>query len=242
MSLCTIMHRPLLWAIALFCCLTTRGQEKFSAELYGDFVSSYIWRGMEQCKASVQPGLLMNYRGFELEFWGDYELAGSGDYKEIDITLYYNLGHFKFKVQDIWSNIGGDPQGRFFKYDAHSTNHIFEGSMSYDFGLVSMEWNTVFAGNDGLNNSGKRAYSSYFIADAPFRLAGFDCNGSLGVAPYASTLYQTSGFAVTHLGLKVSRDIKVTDTFRIPVFLNVLANPCLQKAYLVFGFTLKPFS
>ncbi len=229
-------------AIALLSCLTTRAQEKFSAELYGDFVSSYIWRGMEQCSASVQPGLQMSYRGFELEFWGDYELAGNGDYKELDITLWYNLGKFKFKVQDIWSNGGVDPQERYFKYEAHSTDHLFEGSVAYDFGPVCLEWNTVFAGHDGLNKSGKRAYSSYLLADVPFRLAGFDCNGSLGVVPYATSFYETSGFAVTNVELKVSRDIKVTDTFHIPVFVDISGNPCLQKAYLVFGFTLKPFS
>ncbi len=227
-------------AIALLCSMTAQAQEKLTAELYGDFVSSYIWRGMEQCKASVQPALQLNYRGLELELWGSYELAGSGKYKEIDITLYYNLANFKFKVQDVWCGEGGDPEGRYFKYDAHATNHFFEASVGYDFGPVWMEWNTVFAGNDGLNNSGKRAYSSYFIADVPFRLAGCDWTASLGVVPYATTFYMTTGFAVTNVELKVSKDIKVTDSFSIPVFADLVANPRLQQAFFVFGFTLKP--
>ncbi len=236
------MNKTLLLTLALLCSLTSCAQEKLSAELYGDFVSSYIWRGLELCKASVQPGLTLGYRGFELEFWGDYELTGKGDYREIDVTLWYSVGKFKFKLQDIWSNSGPDLLNRYFMYEANSTNHTFEGSVGYDFGLVRMEWNTVFAGHDGLNKSGKRAYSSYFLADVPFRLAGFDCEGSLGVVPYASTMYYTTGFAVTNVELKVSRDIKVTDTFRIPVYIDVVANPCLQNAYLGFGFTLEPFS
>lgn len=236
------MKQIYLMAVALLCCLTTRAQDKLSAELYADFVSSYNWRGMELSKASVQPALLLGYRGLELEFWGSYELVGSANYHELDIALYYTLGRFKFKVQDIWSNVGADPQSRYFKYEAHSTNHMFEACVGYDFGPVCMEWNTVFAGNDGLNNSGKRAYSSYFLAEAPFRLAGFDWKGSLGVSPFASTMYKTSGFAVINLGLKVSRDIKVTDTFHIPVFADIVANPRLQNAYIIFGFTLKPFS
>lgn len=35
-------------------------------------------------------------------------------------------------------------------------------------------------------------------------------------------------------------DREVTDSFSIPVFGQVVANPCSQKAYLVIGFTLHP--
>ena len=35
-------------------------------------------------------------------------------------------------------------------------------------------------------------------------------------------------------------DFAKTDSFSIPVFGQIAANPCTQKAYLVFGFTLQP--
>lgn len=34
--------------------------------------------------------------------------------------------------------------------------------------------------------------------------------------------------------------IGITDSFSIPIFGQVVANPCSQKAYLVLGFTLQP--
>ena len=58
--------------------------------------------------------------------------------------------------------------------------------------------------------------------------------------PYATTFYDTSGFAVTNVALKASKDIKITDTFSVPIFGQVIANPCSGKAYFVFGFTLQP--
>ena len=61
-----------------------------------------------------------------------------------------------------------------------------------------------------------------------------------GAVPFATDFYDTNGFAVTNLALKATKDIKVTDSFSIPVFAEVSANPCSQKAYMVFGFTLRP--
>ncbi|MBO5586616.1 MAG: hypothetical protein J5914_02860, partial [Prevotella sp.] len=60
------------------------------------------------------------------------------------------------------------------------------------------------------------------------------------IVPYATDLYGTTGFAVTNLSVRATKDIKVTDTFSIPIFGQLTANPCSQKAYLVLGFTLQP--
>ena len=65
-------------------------------------------------------------------------------------------------------------------------------------------------------------------------------DGMAGVVPFATTFYETSGFAVTNLSLRATKDIKVTDSFSIPIFGQVTGNPCSQKAYLVLGFTLQP--
>jgi hypothetical protein len=91
-----------------------------------------------------------------------------------------------------------------------------------------------------VNKDGDRAYSSYMEVAVPFQLATVDWTATAGAVPFATTSYGTTGFAVTNLTLKASKDIKVTDTFSVPVFAQVTANPCSQKAYLVFGLTLHP--
>ena len=205
-----------------------------------DVVSSYIWRGQDLGSTAIQPTLGIGYKGLSLSAWGSYGLADPSDTKEFDLTLAYSAGGFNIGVTDYWFNAGQDPDARYFKYDAHGTNHVFEATVGYDFGLASLQWYTNFSGNDGVNKDGKRAYSSYVEANVPFKLAAVDWTATAGAVPFATSLYGTTGFAVTNLALKATKDIKVTDAFSIPVFGQVVTNPCSQKAYLVFGLTLQP--
>jgi hypothetical protein len=205
-----------------------------------DLVTNYVWRGLDLGDVSLQPVLGVGYKGLSLTAWGNVGLSNSSDTKEFDLTLAYTLGGLNIGVTDYWFDAGPDPENRYFKYDAHGTNHVFEGNVGYDFGPVAVQWFTYFTGNDGLNKSGKRAYSSYFEATAPFSLFKVDWTATAGIVPYATTLYGTTGFAVTNVSLRATRDIRITDSFSLPIFGQVTGNPCSQKAYLVFGFTLQP--
>ena len=234
--------RALMLTMLLAMALTVEAQEKEKVEtnVGADFVSEYIWRGQELGHVSMQPTLGISYKGFSIDAWGSVGLSDSSDTKEFDLTIGYSFGNLNIGLTDYWTNAGLDPQSRYFKYDAHGTNHVFEANVGYDFGLASVQWYTNFAGNDGVNNSGKRAYSSFAEVSVPFSLVSVDWNATVGVVPYATDYYGTTGFAVTDLTLKASKDIRVTDSFSIPVFGQVTANPCSQKAYLVVGFTLRP--
>ena len=217
------MKKIFLFAMGLVMGMTALAQDKVEATISGDLVSNYIWRGQD------------------LTAWGSVGLSNSNDTKELDLTLSYTTGGFNIGITDYWFNVGLDPENRYFKYDAHGTNHVFEANIGYDFGLVSLQWYTNFAGNDGLNKNGKRAYSSYFEANVPFKLATVDWSATVGVIPYATSFYNewTSGFSVTNIALKASKDIKITDSFSIPLFAQLVGNPRTQKGYFVLGFTLK---
>ena len=222
--------------------MTAFAQDEIETTICGDVVSSYIWRGQDLGNASLQPTLGVGYKGLSLTAWGSVGLANADDTKEFDLTLAYSAGGFNIGVTDYWFNVGLDPENRYFKYDAHGTNHVFEANVGYDFGVASLQWFTNFAGNDGFNKDGKRAYSSYVEVVVPFKLATVDWTATAGAVPYATDFYGTNGFAVTNLSLRATKDIKVTDSFTIPVFGQVTGNPCSQKAYLVLGFTLQPYS
>lgn len=229
-------------AIAVLMSTAATAQESESVEttIAADVVNQYIWRGVDAGNVSLQPTLGVAWKGLSLTAWGSVGLTESSDTKEFDLTLGYTTGGLNVGITDYWFSTGQDPDGRYFKYDAHGTNHVFEANIGYDFGVVSAQWYTNFAGNDGVNKDGKRAYSSYFEVTAPFRLATCEWTATLGAVPYATTSYGTTGFAVTNIGLKATKDIRITDSFSVPIFAGVTGNPCAQKAYLVFGFTLKP--
>ena len=240
------MKKIVLLAMGLVMSMTAIAQDetenKIETMISGDIVSSYIWRGQDLGNVSLQPTLGIGYKGLSLTAWGSVGLTNSDDTKEFDLTLAYTTGGFNIGITDYWFNAGLDPDNRYFMYNAHSTNHVFEANIGYDFGFASLQWYTNFAGNDGVNESGKRAYSSYVEASVPFKLATVDWTATVGVIPYATTFYNewTSGFSVTNLALKATKDIKITDSFSIPIFGQVVANPRTQKAYLVLGFTLQP--
>ena len=231
------MKKIVLMALMFATGMSATAQDEVETTVSADVVSTYVWRGMECGSAAIQPTLGIGYKGLSLSAWGSYGLVDTHDAKEFDLTLAYSTGGFNIGITDSWFNT---PEERYFLYDANKTSHIFEANIGYDFGPAAIQWFTNFAGNDGYNKDGKRAYSSYVELSAPFKLASVDWSAAVGAVPYATDFYGVDGFAVTNVSLKATKDIKVTDSFSIPVFAQVAANPSTEKAYLVFGFTLQP--
>lgn len=138
--------------------MPTIAQDKLDATVQADIVSQYIWRGQDLGDVSLQPTLGLSYKGLSLTAWGSVGLTDPDDTKEFDLTLSYKIGGLNIGITDYWFNT---PSDRYFLYAAHETSHVFEGNIGYDFGPVALQWYTNFAGNDGVNKDGKRAYSSY---------------------------------------------------------------------------------
>ena len=233
------LKRKMMIAAALgVVCMPAAAQDKVEAVVGADFVSRYVWRGQHLGDVSLQPTLGLSYKGLSLTAWGSVGLSESDDTEEFDLTLAYAAGGFNIGVTDYWFDT---PESRYFSYGAHETSHVFEANIGYDFGPVALQWYTNFAGNDGVNDSGDRAYSSYFEASVPFTLAGCSWKATVGAVPYATSFYtDAGGFAVTNVSLRAERAVGVTRTFSIPLFAGITANPSSEKAYFVFGFSLRP--
>jgi len=212
-------------------------QSRVEGHLKADIVSNYVWRGLEQGHVSLQPEMSVGWKGLSLTAWGSVGLTNhKDDTREIDLTLSYETGGLSFGIVDYW-NDGNDTH--FFYYKKDGTGHSFEGFFSYDFGPVSASWQTYFAGNDYQSSDGKRAYSSYFELSAPFRLATCDWDATVGLVPWKSGMYEVSGFSVTNLSLRATKAIKITKSFELPLFGQLIANPASRHFFFVFGLTLK---
>ena len=53
-----------------------------------------------------------------------------------------------------------------------------------------------------------------------------------------TTVVDANGFAVTNVSLKATKELKITDTFSVPVFAGIAANPSTEKAFFIFGLSL----
>lgn len=196
--------------------------------IQGDLVSSYVWRGFYQTGVSFQPTL-----GF-----------GVGDFS---LTAAYALGEsgLTFSVASLWW--GGQGARKYFNFKSHETAHHFEAGLAYTLPVekfpLSIAWYTMFAGADK-DDKGRQNYSSYVEFNYPFSVKSVDLNLTCGFLPYEAGVgvygVPNSGFAVTNVALKGITEIKITDSFSIPVFAQAIWNPRMEDAHLVFGFTLRP--
>jgi len=200
------------------------------ATLSVDLVNQYIWRGMDLGDVSMQPTLGIEWKGLSLSAWGSVGISDFSDDKELDLTLAYTIAGFNVGITDYWFS-----KGSYFQYKAGETTHIWEANVGYDFGFLSIQWYTNFAGNDGLNKDGKRAYSSYFELSAPFRLGGLEWRAAIGAVPYATTSYDANGFCITNVSLRATKDFVIKKKYHLPVFAGLTANPRAEKLYLLCG-------
>lgn len=217
---------------------TAKAQDKVEASVGADLVSGYIWRGQDLGGVSLQPSASISYKGFSLGAWGSVGIE-SKDAKEFDLTLGYSIGGFSVSVTDYWFNGGAG----YMHYAAHETTHVFEAQIGYDFGPVAVNWYTNFAGDDYAKYDGKRAYSSYISVAAPFKLGGLDWTAEIGATPWETSFYNyvegkcpgSNGFAVCDISLGASKEIKITDSFSLPLFAKATWNPRTEGAYFVVG-------
>ncbi len=223
---------------------TVNAQDKVEASIGADLVSNYIWRGLKLGGPAIQPCATVSYKGLSLEAWGSYGLAENNDCNEIDFSLSYTLGGFTIGVNDCFTEPLADDNGeygtdpRFFMYDARRTSHTFTGNIGYDFDIFSVNVHTIFTGADYNESDGKRAYSTYVELAAPFKLGGLEWNAAVGLVAMESDYYETDGLAVTNVTLQAEKEIKITDSFSLPVFGAVTANPHTENVYFTFGISL----
>ena len=125
-----------LWSVWLLMALSfvaNVAKAQVNTTIGADVVNQYIWRGQDLGNVSLQPTLGLEYKGLSLTAWGSVGLTDAADTKEFDLTLSYTIGGLTIGITDYWTNDGLDPDARYFKYDAHGTNHVFEANIGYDF-------------------------------------------------------------------------------------------------------------
>jgi hypothetical protein len=208
---------------------------KVSFSLGADFVSSYVWRGAYQTGFSVQPAMGIETYGFSLSAWGSTDIAGKG-FKEVDFSFGYTIAGFSVAITDYWWM--GEGHRRYFKYKNKETDHLFEGTISHTLPSekfpLRLSWNTMFAGAD-YKADGDRAYSTCVELLYPFAIKDIHLDLSLALTPWES-LY-ADDFAVVNVGIGALKTLKITDSFSLPVFGKVMANPENEDIFFVFGFS-----
>jgi hypothetical protein len=233
---------------------------KATAEL----VSHYVWRGSMATGSptpNFQPTLAFTKGGFEIGVWGSTDFVGS--YKEVDPYVTLGIGSWKIAVTDYNWNFN---RANYFNYKESETGHMFEGSIGYTGPSalpISVSVNTIFYGfdqkgngympgyksNTSISDSTSQAYSTYiemgYTKGSASIFFGFTPMASYynnyGVTKWDSTAVKKS-FSIVNIGATISRSIKITDSFSLPVRATLVVNPSATYSrndyvHLVFGIT-----
>ena len=214
---------------------TVYGQEeetdkRLTVDIGADLVSSYVWRGMYQAGASFQPTFSLSTYGFTLGAWGSTDFSAS--YKEIDLYLTYEHKGFQAGISDYWYSGEGES---YFKHARGA--HNLEASLGYTFSKnfpLSLEVNTLFYGDDDKDpEDDKQYYSTYISATYPFSVGNIDFEAGLRVTPYKG-MYSDK-FDVVVISAKATKKLKFSTNYTLPVFVELIASPAKDNAFLVFG-------
>jgi len=233
------LNRVKLLLLSVIMAVPAFAQDQFEITPAADFVSRYVWRGTDCGPASFQPSITAAYKGFSLGLWGSTDFTTPA--KEFDIFVGYETGGLSLLVTDYWVR---ENDGEFFRYGDFTNNHAFEASIGYYFGdsaPFTLTWSTMFAGGADRKENDKLAYSTFIEANYDFSVKGVDLTAGVGVSPWTSVMYhrpETSGFALCTVSLKASKEIKITDSFSLPVFVEGIFAPNQDDVFLVFGISL----
>ncbi|MDR3137777.1 MAG: hypothetical protein LBT73_02720 [Tannerellaceae bacterium] len=231
--------------------------EGLEVSLGADAVSSYVWRGTFCGGAAVQPALSLSYGGFSVGAWGSVDIASVGA-KELDLSLGYSIGNLSLGITDYWWNGEDSPYG-YYKYVSgkdFATGHLFEGTIGYSIGNFSASWSTFFLGDKtpDLDKDGgfqydendklkmKEQFSTFIEASYAFDIKGITFTPSIGIVPWASQYHKSHedpkddrSFTLATISFTASKELKVTESFSVPVFTQLVFAPEQDNAFLVFG-------
>jgi hypothetical protein len=193
-----------------------------------DFYSSFIWRGTKLGTGpAVQPVLEYTSGAFTAGSWGSFDFR---DYQEVDLYFNFSLpAGFSIGITDYYS-----PDLRYFDYSRVSGSHAFELNFGFSKNNLSLGATYILNEAGGIGSIGN---DLYFQASYSFKLFKLFLGAGNGWLTYDPDTAQ-SNFKICNLGLEVSKLIKITDTFNIPVKGQLVLNPDKEQLFVVVGFTL----
>jgi hypothetical protein len=222
-----LFHAAVLIIAALFTnnlMAQETGDEKSSKFSPGvDFYSSYIWRGSKQGTGpAVQPYLEFTTGGLTLGAWGSFDASGFGEtdlYAAYGFAFGLNLGVTDYYLTDL----------DYFDYSDTTGSHAFELTAGYEIKGLSLSANYILNKAGGIESEGG---DLYFEAAYAFKYFGIFLGAGNG------WITSDGDFAVCNLGIQADKEIKITDSFSIPVTGQVVFNPDNKSLTVVVGFSL----
>lgn len=184
-----------------------------------DIYSSYVWRGTKFGSGpAFQPLIEFSAGQLTVGAWGSYS-ASTDEAAEADLYLNYELGlgsqgSIAFTFTDYYF-----PGSSWTEMDSH----FLEPMVTLNTGGLSL------SGAYMMNNS-----EGYLYVEA-----GFTAGPATFLVGAGDGIYTTDGkFNICNIGISSSKELKLSDTFSIPVTGAAIYNPSSRQFHVVAGISL----
>jgi hypothetical protein len=251
-SINTIRIASAIFLLALITVKPASAQQdtcKGKLDISADLMSRYVWRGLNLggTSPSFQPCMEFSYKNLTLGAWGAYSFSNAITSQEADLYFSYTIGGKVTVMATDYFFPKEDTLNHYFNYEKDKTSHVFEFSAKFlgteKLPLTLMVATNVY-GADAKKSNGDNQYSTYLELGYNFKVNETDCNAFIGFTPNnADGSKGETGFygpdaGVINLGLTATKEIKITDSFSLPVNASLITNPQAQNIFLVFGISL----
>jgi len=219
-----ILFGMVAWALVLSTPVKAQEEEAESKFTAGaDVYTNYIWRGTKfGTGPAIQPSVKFSAGGLTLGVWGSFDANG---YMEVDPYLSFSFPFgLSLGVTDYYY-----PPLTLFETSDSIGSHALEINAGYALGGLTLSANYIVNEAGGAASAGG---DMYFQAGYAFKHFSIFLGAGDG--------WHTSDgeFALCNVGIGTSKEIKITDSFSIPVSGQVIMNPEREQLYVVVGFSL----
>lgn len=196
------------------------GNSNFSVG--ADIYTNYIWRGSKLGTGpSFQPSVKFETGGLTLGVWGAFDANG---YTEADPYISYSFPFgLSLGLTDYYS-----PGLEVFETSDTAGSHALEINAGFAKGGLSLSANYIVNEAGGIASVGG---DMYFQAGYAFK--------HFNIFVGAGDGWHTSDgeFNLCNLGIGTSKEIKITDSFSVPVNGQIILNPEKEQLFVVVGFS-----
>ncbi len=218
-------------------------QSPFNVSL--DLVSRYVWRGMDIGDSpSIQPGFSYNYKNFSIGTWGAFALNFAGA-QEVDLFASYTIKNVVTIAVTDYFFPSETITYQYFDYNQTTTGHIFELSASFNgtkkIPLTFLLGTNVYGADAVRLDSDSTVTGIQYSTYAEFGYSYSIVNAFIGfnlTTPDKSmneTGFYGDSFGVINIGLKVTKEVRISKSYSVPIYVSLISNPQRQKIYLVAG-------
>ncbi len=184
-----------------------------------DIYSSYVWRGTKFGSGpAFQPWVEFSSGGFSVGAWGSYS-ASTNEAAEADIYAGYGFDLGDNASLDVTLTDYYFPGDLWFE----GTSHYIEPMVT--LGIGSFSFTGAYMMNDGEGD----IYLEAGLTAGPVDL-------TLGGGDGAYTV--DGDFNVCNIGISTSKEVKITDSFSLPVSGAAILNPSSEQFHIVVGISL----